>query len=64
MMKHEFELLVKRTVTEDQYRAIEALYMVSDADKYEFCKKIKPMLKLLPEGPKQAQKLIKQTKSI
>ena len=52
MLKHEFETLVKRTVTDDQYNAIEALYLVSSGDKYEFCKQIKSLLKLLPEQSK------------
>lgn len=49
MMKHEFEALAKRTVTDEQYKMIEALYMDSDLDKYEFVKSIKEMLKSIPE---------------
>lgn len=41
MMKHEFEAVAKRTVTDEQYKAIEALYMESTLDKYEFVKSIK-----------------------
>lgn len=51
MMKHEFEELAKRTVTIEQYEAIEALYMASDLSKSEFVKSIKGLLKSIPEQP-------------
>ena len=50
MMKQEFEAIAKRTVTNEQYSAIEALYMASDLDKYEFVKSIKAMLNTIPEA--------------
>lgn len=49
MMKHEFEAIAKRKVTDEQYTAIEALYSVSTLDKYEFVKSIKGLLKSMPE---------------
>ena len=49
MMKHEFEALAKRTVTDEQYEAIEKLYMASTMTKQEFVKSIRPMLKEIPE---------------
>ena len=49
MMKAEFERIAKRTVTDKQYDAIEALYMDSNLDKYAFVKSIKGMLKSIPE---------------
>lgn len=53
MLKAEFEAIAKRTVTDDQYRAIEKLYMESTLDKYEFVKSIKAMLKTMPEVKKE-----------
>lgn len=53
MMKSEFEAIAKRTVTSEQYQHIEALYMASDLDKYEFVKSIKPLLKTIPEEKKE-----------
>lgn len=49
MMKHEFEAIAGRTVTDEQYKKIESLYMESNLDKYEFVKSIKAMLKSIPE---------------
>ena len=49
MTKQEFEQIANRTVTAEQYKAIEALYMASDLDKYDFVKSIKGMLKTIPE---------------
>lgn len=49
MMKHEFEELAGRTVTNDQYKAIETLYMESNMTKQEFVKSVQPMLKAIPE---------------
>lgn len=53
MMKHEFEKIAKRTVTDDEYKSIEILYMNSNLDKYEFVKSIKGMLKSIPEENKE-----------
>lgn len=53
MMKHEFEALAKREVTEEQYRAIEILYMSSTMNKQDFVKSIKGMLKTIPEPEKE-----------
>ncbi len=39
MMKSEFENLAGRAVTDEQYRAIEILYMSSNLEKAEFVKK-------------------------
>lgn len=39
MMKSEFENLAGREVTDEQYRAIETLYMSSNLEKTEFVKK-------------------------
>lgn len=49
MMKSEFEAIAKRTVTNEQYRSIETLYMCSNLDKYEFVKSIKKMLDTIAE---------------
>ena len=49
MMKSEFEAIAGRTVTAEQYKAIETLYMNSNLDKYEFTKSIKKMLDTMPE---------------
>ena len=49
MLKREFEALAKRTVTNEQYEAIEALYMESDLSKMEFVKSIKGLLNSIPE---------------
>lgn len=53
MMKSEFEAIAKRTVTPEQYKHIEALYMASGLDKYEFVKSIKSLLKTIPEEKKE-----------
>lgn len=45
MFKYEFEKLAGRSVTEDQYRAIEILYMSSNLEKTEFVKSIRQILK-------------------
>lgn len=52
MMKNEFENLAGRTVTEEQYRAIEILYMSSNLEKAEFVKSIMPSLKSIPQQEK------------
>lgn len=49
MMKSEFEKIAGRTVTDAQYKAIEALYMDSTLDKLAFVKSMKAMLKSIPE---------------
>ena len=58
MMKQEFETIAKRTVTDEQYKAIEALYMASDLDKYSFVKSIKGMLETIPEETNREKVLI------
>ena len=49
MMKSEFENLAGREVTDEQYRAIETLYMSSNLEKTEFVKSMKPILKNIPQ---------------
>lgn len=49
MMHREFEALANRTVTDEQYKAIEALYMASNLNKADFVKSIKKMLQSIPE---------------
>jgi|GEM_PF-1344268 len=49
MMKHEFESIAKTEVTEEQYNAIEALYMECGLDKVDFVKSIRPLVKHLKE---------------
>lgn len=58
MNKFEFENLSGRSVTEEQYKAIEILYMSSDLGKAEFVKSMKPMLKSIPQ-PKKEKDIIK-----
>lgn len=53
MMKYEFENLAGRKVTDEQYRAIETLYMSSNLEKAEFVKSIKTMLKSIPQPEKK-----------
>lgn len=53
MMKHEFEALAKREVTDEQFEAIEKLYMSSTLDKQNFAKSIRGMLKTIPELEKE-----------
>lgn len=53
MMKKEFEKLVGREVTGDQYEAIEKLYMESSLSKQDFVKSIKAMLKSIPQSEKE-----------
>ena len=59
MMKSEFENLAGREVTDEQYRAIETLYMSSNLEKTEFVKSMKPILKNIPQPEKK--KDIKRT---
>lgn len=49
MMKQEFEKLVGREVTMDQYEMIEKLYMQSNLEKQEFAKSIKKLVHSLPK---------------
>lgn len=53
MNKSEFENLSGRSVTEDQYKAIEILYMSSNLEKAEFVKSMKSMLKSIPQPKKE-----------
>lgn len=53
MMKSEFENLAGRAVTDEQYRAIEILYMSSNLEKVEFVKSMRPMLKNIPQPEKK-----------
>ena len=53
MMKSEFENLAGREVTDEQYRAIETLYMSSNLEKTEFVKSMKPILKNIPQPEKK-----------
>lgn len=55
MLKQEFETIAKVTVSPKQYEVINALYMESDLDKYDFVKGIK---KILDSFPKQEKKRI------
>ena len=71
MMKSEFENLAGRAVTNEQYRAIETLYMSSNLEKTEFVKSIRTMLKSIPQperkkrhqtnGRKRQERLQKDT---
>ena len=53
MMKYEFESLAGRNVTDEQYKAIETLYMSSNLEKVEFVKSIRTMLKSIPQPEKK-----------
>jgi len=55
-MKSEFEKLAGRAVTDEQYRAIEILYMSSNLEKSEFVKSMRPMLKNIPQPEKKKWK--------
>ena len=52
-MKHEFEAIAKREVTDEQFEAIEKLYMSSTLNKQDFVKSIRPMLKTISEPEKE-----------
>ena len=54
MLKEEFERLVKKEVTAEEFDAWEAAYMSSDADKFEFCRKVAPLVKGKPEVKRYA----------
>lgn len=58
MNKQEFETIAKRTVTNEQYKAIETLYMASNLDKVAFVKSIKEMLKAMPEETNGAKIIV------
>ena len=51
MLKEEFEKLVKKEVEPAEFEAWNAAYMASSADKFEFCRRIAPMVKA-KESPK------------
>lgn len=53
MNKFEFENLSGRSVTEEQYKAIEILYMSSNLEKTEFVKSMKSILKSIPQLKKE-----------
>jgi len=48
-MKEEFEKIAKIEVTDQQYEAIEKLYMECKLDKFDFVKSIRPLIKHLKE---------------
>ena len=56
MLKSEFESLAGRAVTNEQYRAIEILYMSSNLEKAEFVKSTRPMLKNINRKRKKTSK--------
>lgn len=61
MLKSEFESLAGRAVTNEQYRAIEILYMSSNLEKAEFVKSMRPMLKNnipQPEKKKDIKRMV------
>ena len=58
MMREEFERIAKREVTDEQYKAIETLYMASNLDKYAFVKSIKGLLQTMPE-PEKEHKIVR-----
>lgn len=64
MMKSEFENLAGREVTDEQYRAIETLYMSSNLEKTEFVKSMKPILKNIPQPEKKKDIAAKGKKDI
>ena len=45
MLKEEFEKLVKKEVETEEFEAWNAAYMASNADKFEFCRRVAPMVK-------------------
>lgn len=57
MMKHEFEKLVGREVTTEQYEMIEGLYTQSTMSKQDFAESIKKMVHSLPK-PKFSGKVL------
>lgn len=65
MMKSEFENLAGREVTDEQYRAIETLYMSSNLEKTEFVKSMKPILKNIsqPEKKKDIKRMVVRDRS-
>lgn len=63
MMKSEFENLAGRAVTNEQYRAIETLYMSSNLEKTEFVKSIRTMLKSIPQPERKKRNKVKQIRT-
>lgn len=65
MMKSEFENLAGRTVNDEQYKAIEILYMNSNLDKYEFVKSMRQMINsiLQPEKVKNIKRMAVRDRS-
>lgn len=53
MTKQEFETIANVEVNDEQYEHIEALYMSSSLDKYNFVKSIKSFLLSLPKEEKK-----------
>lgn len=51
MLYEEFKQLVKKDVAFEEFEAWNAAYMASSADKFEFCRRIAPMVKA-KESPK------------
>lgn len=65
MMKSEFESLAGRAVTDEQYKAIETLYMSSNLEKAEFVKSIRTTLKSIsqPERKKDIKRMVVRDRS-
>ena len=65
MMKSEFENIAGRAVTNEQYSAIERLYMSSYLEKTEFVKSMKPILKNIsqPEKKKDIKRMVVRDRS-
>lgn len=61
MTRAEFEELVGRKVTAEQYKAFETLYMESNLCKQEFVKSIKGLLKSIPESKPKVIMRMKMT---
>lgn len=53
MMKQEFEKMTGRNFTNEQYNAIEILYMSTNLNKADFVKSIKPILKAIPQPERE-----------
>ena len=49
MMKQEFEKMVGREVTPEQYDMLERLYMQSTLNKQDFAKSVKKLVQSLPK---------------
>ena len=59
MMKHEFERLAGREVTDEQYDAFETLYMNSNLNQQDFVKSIKQILKAIKTILKKGRRFLK-----